>query len=376
MRRYVIILLAAIVLCITSGNVLANEAEGSQEQLIKAKVIEVVEGEPIDASFGEISTQSVTLELLEKPYKGEQVVVANILTGQPYYDLEVARGDRVLVQVSYPYGELHVDLVDFYRLDGIIVITILFGVTLVLIGGFKGFKALLSLIIMAVIVGLILLPLILQGFSPVLVTVGIASILSVMFIFFVSGINIKSIAALGGTVGGLIMAGILAFAFGKLSSLTGLSSHEAQILLMQESTIDYQGLLFAGIIIGALGAILDVGMSVASSMEQLREENPDISLGVLIRRGINVGQDMLGTMSNTLILAYLGSSLPLLLLFQVNEVAWRKIINLDLIATEVIRALAGSIGLALAIPLTAVIGGFLEFYFDKQNKGGFSHEQG
>ena len=133
--------------------------------------------------------------------------------------------------------------------------------------------------------------------------------------------------------------------------------------------------MFAGIIIGALGAILDVGMSVASSMEQLREENPDISLGVLIRRGINVGQDMLGTMSNTLILAYLGSSLPLLLLFQVNEVAWRKIINLDLIATEVIRALAGSIGLALAIPLTAVIGGFLEFYFDKQNKGGFSHEQ-
>lgn len=351
-----------------SGSAFASSESNELEQMIKARVLEIVEGEPIDASFGIMGTQLVTLELLQKPYKGEIVKVANVITGQPFYDLDVSKGDKVIVQVSFPYGEKHVDLVDFSRSGGVTAITLLFCGALLIIGGLKGFRAMLSLIVMGLVVIFVLLPLILKGFSPILVTVGIASLLSVMFLLFVSGVNTKSIAALGGTVGGLIISGLLAFCFGKISSLTGLSSHEAQMLQFQESAINLQGLLFAGIIIGALGAILDVGMSIASSMEQIREENPDISLSVLIKRGINVGRDMLGTMSNTLILAYLGSSLPLLLLFQVNEMAWSKIINLDLIATEIIRAMAGSIGLAVAIPLTAALGGVLEHVYHQRAK--------
>lgn len=160
-------------------------------------------------------------------------------------------------------------------------------------------------------------------------------------------------------MGGLLFAGLLAVFVGEMGYLTGLSSHEAQMLQFYDASLNLKGLLFAGMIIGALGAVLDVAMSISSSQEQIKRIQPDVSWNQLVKGGLHVGRDMLGTMANTLILAYLGTSLPLLLLFSVYEASYATIMNLDLMATEVVRALSGSIGLALAIPLTAVLGGFL-----------------
>jgi len=157
----------------------------------------------------------------------------------------------------------------------------------------------------------------------------------------------------------VLVAGGIAFFVGSLASLTGLGDEEAQMLMYipQQVNFDFKGILFAGIIIGALGAVMDVGMSIASSMREVEAAKPEITTKDLIRSGMNVGRDIMGTMSNTLILAYTGGSLQLMLLFMAHDFSLTEVINWDMIASEVVRALAGSIGLIFTIPLTAMVAG-------------------
>lgn len=192
-------------------------------------------------------------------------------------------------------------------------------------------------------------------------TILISLIISVVTILTVGGLNIKSIAAITGVLGGVLISGLIAYIVGNQINLTGLSGQEAMMLMYIPQNVDFNfgGLLFAGIIMGALGAVMDVGMSIASAMEEIRLADPTISTKRLILSGMNVGKDIMGTMANTLILAYIGSMIPLLLLFTAYQEPFISIINMNVIATEVIRALAGSIGLVLSIPLTAVSSGLL-----------------
>lgn len=359
MNRILICLTVLLFIMSFSVNAVASE-EIEEGPLVRGVVLDVREGTPTEGSFGEMESQAVTIRVLDTPYRDEIVQIQNTITGHPYYDLVVEPGDRVLLQVDTSFGETNFNLTDFSRDRALLWLTLFFALVLVAIGGIKGLKALVSLVIMALVVIYLLLPLILRGVNPVLATVGISSILTMIFLLFIGGFNKKTTAAILGTVAGLVAAGSLAVWIGRATYLTGLSSSEAQMLQYVDGNINFQGLLFAGIMLGALGAILDVGMSVSSAMEQIRETNPAISLPELIKRGMNVGRDMLGTMANTLILAYVGTSLPLLLLFQVHQADFTKIINLDLIATEVVRAMAGSVGLALAVPLTAIIAGLLQ----------------
>ena len=131
------------------------------------------------------------------------------------------------------------------------------------------------------------------------------------------------------------------------------------IVLSPDLSVDLRGLLFSGILIGALGAIMDVSISIASSIEEIHNANPTLHFSDLFFRGMNVGKDIMGTMSNTLILAYTGGSLPLIFMYMSYKTSIIKIFNLELIATEIIRALVGSIGLILAIPFTALYSSFL-----------------
>ena len=181
------------------------------------------------------------------------------------------------------------------------------------------------------------------------------SIATVFTISLVGGPNRKSAAAMIGTVGGVLVAGILAVIVGNLIRVSGLAEQEAQMLLFipQGIGFNFPGLLMSGIIIGALGAVMDVGMSIASAIAEVRHHNPTLSHTDLFWAGINVGRDIMGTMANTLILAYTGGALSLLLLVRAYEIEFIRLINMDAIASEVLRALAGSIGLVAAIPITA-----------------------
>jgi len=152
----------------------------------------------------------------------------------------------------------------------------------------------------------------------------------------------------------LVLGGLIAYIFGIVARLSGFSSPDASMLLYLPDAIafDFRGLLFAGIIIGALGAAMDVAISIASSLTELQRENPNISAKNMIKAGFNIGHDIMGTMINTLVLAYAGGALTMLLLFVGFGTSFHHIVNLDFFATEVVRAVAGSIGLLFAIPIT------------------------
>jgi uncharacterized membrane protein len=331
-------------------------------------VLEVVNQPVLDEEEGLWVTQLVTVELTSGSDKGETVTLLNTLTGHPYFDLRVRKGDRVILEVDKESDAIpRYYLVEYSRGTPLWILTVLFGLSIIVIGGKQGIKAVISLLVMGFVIVFMILPLILKGLNPVLVTVGLSSLLTALFIILLSGFSRKTLAAATGTVGGLIVAGLLAYLVGKAAYLTGLSAEEAQTLHFLNANIDFQGVLFSGIIIGALGAILDVGISIASSMYQIAEADPDTDFTTLFNRGLAVGRDLIATMSNTLILAYMGSALPLLLLVAATNTDWGQILNMEMVATEIVRSLAGSIGLTLAIPITAFTSAFL--FVKPQHKG-------
>lgn len=358
--------LMLLLLLLLAASASAQGTEGYTSYQGRVLSVQVLEPEPFEEEGWE--NQLVTVEILSGPHKGQTVQIVHTLTGHPYYDLQVHPGNRVILQADESGGGVEYYLSDFSRTRPLFAITALFILVVVAIGGAQGVKAVLSLVGMGIVILTMILPLILRGYNPIMVTVGLCSLLTGLFILFVTGPTKKTAAAVAGTVGGLVAAGVLAFAAGRASFLTGLSSEEAQMLQFMDSSIDFKGLLFSGMIIGALGAILDVGISIASAMEQIREADPTTDLKTLFTRGILVGRDMIATMSNTLILAYVGSSLPLLLLFQASHTSWRQVLNLDLVASEVVRAMAGTIGLTLAIPITAFVSAALFVQSEHKSK--------
>lgn len=357
MRHLVIFMIIAAILLVNIIGPLPVSADSPV--LIEGRVTLVKEAESFSSASGDIRIQYVTIEITQGPDQGRLVEVTNALTGHPFYDIPVKAGDRVVLQLEQVDGAENYYITDYARQRPLAFIACLFVITLAVIGGLKGIKALVSLVVMGAAVLYVILPLILRGFNPLFITVGLSSLLTLLFMVFVSGWSRKTAVAVLGSVGGLVISGLLAFFVGRASFLSGLASDEAQILQFTTANIGFQGLLFSGMIIGALGAILDVGVGIASSMEQIREADPTADLHTFIRRGLAVGQDMLVTMSNTLIFAYVGSSLPLLLLFLSHDTPFRSIINLEMVASEIVRAMVGSIGLATAIPLTVLLAGLL-----------------
>ena len=186
-------------------------------------------------------------------------------------------------------------------------------------------------------------------------------------LLIISGFNKKTLSAIIGTAGGVLIAGIIALIVGSAAKLTGFGDDESQMLMYipQNITFDFRGLLFAGILIGTMGATMDVGMSIASAMHEIKENSPNIKTSALFKAGMNVGRDAMPTMSNTLILAYAGGSLHLMLLLMAYETPFTHIINWDMIASEVLRSIAGSIGIIFAIPITALASVLIEKYEKK-----------
>ncbi|MBU5437080.1 YibE/F family protein [Tissierella sp. MSJ-40] len=306
--------------------------------------------------------QYVKLKITSGKYKNKIIDVENILSNNFAYDIVVKKGDKVVVIIE-DYGNENIKafIADYSRQNYLLYLSLVFIALIIIIGKGKGVKAVISLIFTVLAVLKVLLPLMLKGVNPVPISILISIGVTVVTIFLIGGINNKSFAAIIGTTAGVVMAGLISYYVGSKVQLTGLSSEEATMLMYipQNISFDFKNLLFSGIILGALGAVMDVGMSIASSIEEIHNANNSLTRKELFSAGMNVGRDVMGTMTNTLILAYTGSSIPLLLLFMAYETSIVKILNLDVIATEIIRSLAGSIGLVLTIPLTALVASFL-----------------
>ncbi len=300
----------------------------------------------------------VSIQLTSGPEAGKVVDTFNFVSERSAYEIKVKPGDKVIVAIARDLGKTSYHVSDFDRFDYVYVLGGLFVLALVVFGGLVGAKSVLViafsvLVIFKFFIGQVMA----NQYSLTVLTLVVSAVIAVATQVVVSGLSKKTLAAVLGTIGGVTVAGVLSILAVQLMHLTGLDSEEAMLLKASAlSNIDFQGVLFAGMVFGALGAVMDVTISIASAVYEVKSVHPTISFKELVQAGMNVGRDIMGTMSNTLILAYAGSSLPLMLLIASQKNApMLKILNLNLIVTEIARALTGSIGLICAIPLTAVI---------------------
>jgi len=332
----------------------------------KGVVKEILADETKDYSGFQVREQKLKVELISGDDKGAEVTaINNIAVDSPYY-LPVKEGQKLLL-----YREIVEDKEQFYvqdilRENYIALMLLIFVGLLVAVGKKKGVKSVITLALTIAFIAYLLLPLIIEGYNPILISSLVSILIIITTLYILDGINVKTLSAMIGTAAGVLIAAILTAIIGKAAYLTGLGSQEAQMLYNADLPFRFRDLLFASIIISALGAIMDVSMSIASSMDEVKKVNTSIKIKDLIKSGMNVGRDIMGTMSNTLILVYTGTSIFTMLLFKVNDIAYSKMINLDAIASDIVSALAGSIGLILTIPITAVTAGMLEEFLNKK----------
>ncbi|MDU2063635.1 MAG: YibE/F family protein [Sporomusaceae bacterium] len=360
MRLGIAILLLLVVLFTMSY----QTVEAAPEQYEKAVVQQVMILPQTEkkAAFPE-KLELVALELKTGPHQGETVTTVHHLPLHSVFSaVDVAVGDRVVVIVSQDSGETVYHISDFEREPYLYGLLALFALSLILFGGKIGLKALLVIALSCGLILKVFISLLVSWQDHIILLVFLLCSVIVLFTqTVISGWNVKVRSSILGAIGGVAIAGILAHIAISLMHLTGLESEEAMMLKATAlPNVDFQGVLFAGMMLGALGAVMDVTISIASAVAEIKSCLPDSSFRQLFRAGMNVGRDIMGTMANTLILAYVGSSLPLLLLISVQKnMSMEKLMNFNMIATEIVRALTGSIGLVCSIPLTALLAAWL-----------------
>lgn len=349
----------------------AQKTEAMQNaENIKAKVIEAGEKyERDNATGGKEFVQNVKVKILEGDKKDEKFDTVYVLT----YDIDnkivgykLKEGNTVYVRISENSGETEIVIQDVVRQKYIFWLVIFFFASIILVGRKKGIKAIIGLIITVVAVLFVLLMTIFKGYNAILVSVGTCFVITVLTFAVIGGWNKKIISAALGTIGGVVLAGIIASIVSYLAKLSGGGKEEAIMLSVAATnvTFNFRHLLFAEIIVSALGACMDVGMSIASSLSELKMKKPDMTAKELFKSGMNIGGDMIGTMTNTLILSFIGSSLLLILLYMASSLSVTEVINIEAIATETVCAISGSIGIVYTVPITAAI--FAIFNKDKE----------
>ncbi|GMQ57993.1 YibE/F family protein [Vallitalea sediminicola] len=338
-----------------------NEEE-YKEEIIPGKVIAIIkdEYETLETSGGDYiqKIQVLKVKLTKGKEKGKLIEVYNTVDGIMANSFDAKVGDELYCGIERDEeGNILQGYINNIKRDKYLIYLVLAFVLLtVIIGGFKGVKTLITLGI--TIVGVYyMLRGIINGQNPVLTSILVSVVVTIITMFIIGGFNKKAIAAIAGTLSGVIIAGTISLIVGYYANLSGLETSESQMLLYSTESmkLDFKGILFASILLGTLGAVMDVCMSISSSIKELKDHNPLMTVGQLFKSGMNIGKDVMGTMSNTLILAYAGTSMCLMLLFMVNKMTLVDIVNMELISTEIVRALAGTIGLIISIPITAIV---------------------
>lgn len=345
--------------------------EDTDYSIIKAKILDIEYDDtnekrntPLES---DIRYQHLNIIILNGVHKGEKYTIRHTIERIMPGAYIFKNGDKILLRVTEFEKEIDtIKIEEKVRDRQLYIIISLFVLLLLIFGKISGLKTLISLIFTIGTIIFVYIPLILKGFNPILASIFVSILSIIVTLLIISGRNQKTFVAILGTSIGVILAGLIAIIFGKFANLTGLSEDNAISLayIPQYRNLDYQGILFGTILIGAIGAIMDVSISIASSLWEIKELNQDISQKEMINSGMNIGRDILGSMSNTLILAYVGTTLHLIILFIVYNIKFIEIINLDSIATEIIRAMAGSISLIVTIPITV----FLSSIIFRQNK--------
>lgn len=304
----------------------------------------------------EIGYQDVQLEILDGKYKNQVFHVRNSVSR--LYNTKVNAGTQVVAMIYEENGQLQsVDIYTYKRSHIVLGLVFIFCLIIILIGKMKGFKSILALIFTLVTIVCIMIPMIFRGVSPIISAIFISIIVTIVTMLLLNGKTKKSFVATIGTVSGVIIAGTVAMVAGKLAHLSGITMQDAESLLYiaEQSSLQVKGLFFAGILIASLGAVMDVAMSIASAIYEVHSIDPNLSTKKLYQVGMNIGKDIIGTMSNTLILAFAGGSLSLMIILASANMPTVQLYNLDVLSMEIIQGVSGTIGIVLAVPITAIV---------------------
>jgi uncharacterized membrane protein len=324
--------------------------EKQDKQVMKGQVQEVLLDSDIKLPDGEKQRQQlVKVKLLD----GKIIEAVNSIPPHLSYQVILKKGDKIVL--SQEDGAVYIE--GYYREDVCWILLGLFALLMVIIGGKKGVLAFLSLIIKGSLLLFVLIPALKLGVSPIIAASIFCGIATFLTITLVSGWNRKTVAACFGTIGGVIVAGFIGAWAVQASHLSGLLEPEMESLHYQFPLIKITEMIAAGVLIGSLGASMDVAISIASALYEVYLAAPHKKLFELYKIGMNIGQDVMGTMVNTLILAYAGSALAtIILVAQINPAYF---LSMELVVKEIILAIVGSIGLILTIPITALLSSYL-----------------
>jgi len=305
--------------------------------------------------------QFLTVRLLDGPHKGQDISITNMLTGKMEFDEFYEVGKVVLVEYDVADGKpRHGVARGYHRLQMQLVLIGLFGLLLLVVAGVTGLKAVLSFVFAAMVLWKLFFPLLLRGFPPLSTGLGIVAVLTAVITFSVGGLNRRGIATFAGSMLGVLLTCGLAVWFAKGFALHGAVRPFAETLLYSGYlSLRLTDIFIASVFIASSGAVMDLAMDIAASMDEIKRKHPGIGLFEHVRSGLRVGRAVVGTMTTTLLLAYSGSHITMFLLFMAKGLPVENILNAPFVAAEVLNILVGSFGLVTVAPFTALVAGLL-----------------
>ncbi|MBE5907903.1 MAG: YibE/F family protein [Lachnospiraceae bacterium] len=338
-----------------------TESTGTEYETAKVLSVEA-DNTTVDTTTENVKKGSTELKIkiLTGRYKGDICFVENYYSAM--YNVDVAAGDTVSVRIDTTgKGTYTAAIYNYNRMPLFIGLIVLFALTLILLGGRQGAKAFAGLVYTVICIFFVLLPLSLKGVPCIPLTCVIIFATSAVCFYLIGGWQVKTIGAALGSLCGVLAAAVIGGIAARLGGVTTFQMEEAEALLLMKNNfaIGLRGLFVSGILIAAMGAVMDVAMTIASALDEVHRLNPERSRGELFVSGMNIGRDAMGTMANTLVLAYVGGALNMLVLIYSYGVSFRQLVNTDFVMIELIRAIAGSMGIFLTVPAVSLICSYL-----------------
>ena len=329
----------------------------TEAERCKVEVLSTDESNIVSSGLIQSGEQLCQVKILDGRFKGMELKGVNMLSGSLESDKIYEVGDKALVVVSMDTegNPTKVTMSDYYRLDKEAILALVFVVFLVLFAGMNGFRAIFSFIISVLLIWKVLVPLYLNGYNPIWVGLLITAFLTAMIIYFVYGVDIKSLSAISGSMLGTLTTCITGVIFTDVFKIHGAVMNNSESLLYAGyQHLDLTAIFMSSIFIGASGAMMDLAVDITSAVNEVIEKKPDIGWKEAFRSGMNVGRAAMGTMTTTLLLAYSGGYIALLMVFMAQGTPVAHILNYKYVSAEILDTIVGSFGLVTVAPFTAL----------------------
>ena len=357
----VLVCLAMILILLALPTGFEGALNYQEAERCSALVLSTDDSAIVDTGLVRSGEQLCELEILDGRFKGRTVTGVNLLNGSLEQDKIFSPGDRALVVVSHDGDTItNVTMSDHYRLGWEMVLAAAFALFLILFAGRTGVRAIASFVLTVLVLWKLLVPLYLKGFNPVWVGLALTLVLTVMIIALVYGFDRRCLAAVSGSFLGILVTCVLGVVFTDLFQIHGaVMSYSESLLYSGYQHLDLTKIYMASIFLGASGAVMDLSVDITSAIHEVVEKRPDLSWREAVRSGLNVGRAAMGTMTTTLLFAYSGGYIALLMVFMAQGTPLDNLLNYKYVAAEIIHTVIGSFGLVTVAPFTALTAGWL-----------------